>query len=111
MSYGTCVSAGEKAIGLDQDKRKKWGGEGGLGQTNKPQIKTDVDQPHPHSRVSTAHESNPPALAAKLSKLGCTCLFIHRKPLPREKRTHTPELRQVLRDRALGIAFSLIYLN
>ena len=31
MSYGTCVSAGEKAIGLDQDKRKKWGGGGGAG--------------------------------------------------------------------------------
>ena len=43
MRYGTCVSAGENARGLDQNKRKN----GRRGQTNKPQIKTDVDQPHP----------------------------------------------------------------
>ena len=87
MSYGTCVSAGEKAIGLDQDKRKNGGG--GLGQTNKPQIKTDVDQPHPHSRVSTAHESNPPALAAKLSKLGCTRVYLYTENHSRGKNAHT----------------------
>ena len=89
MSYGTCVSAGEKAIGLDQDKRKKWGGEGGLGQTNKPQIKTDVDQPHPHSRVSTTHESNSPALAAKLSKLGCTRVYLYTENHSRGINAHT----------------------
>ena len=92
MSYGTCVSAGEKAIGLDQDKRKNGvggGGGGGLGQTNKPQIKTDVDQPHPHSRVSTAHESNPPALAAKLSKLGCTRVYLYTENHSRGRNTHT----------------------
>ena len=90
MSYGTCVSAGEKAIGLDQDKRKKWGGGGGgLGQTNKPQIKTDVDQPHPHSRVSTAHESNPLALAAKLSKLGCTRVYLYTENHSRGRNAHT----------------------
>ena len=33
MSYGTCESAGEKAIGLDQDKRKNRGG-GRVKQTN-----------------------------------------------------------------------------
>ena len=33
MSYGTCESAGEKAIGLDKDKRKNRGG-GREGQTN-----------------------------------------------------------------------------
>ena len=87
MSYGTCVSAGEKAIGLDQDKRKNGGG--GLGQTNKPQIKTDVDQPHPHSRVSTAHESNPPALAAKLSKLGCTRVYLYTENHSRGRNAHT----------------------
>ena len=87
MSYGTCVSAGEKAIGLDQDKRKNGGG--GLGQTNKPQIKTDVDQPHPHSRVSTAHESNPPALAAKLSKFGCTRVYLYTENHSRGRNAHT----------------------
>ena len=46
MSYGTCESAGEKAIGLDQDKRKNRGG-GREGQTNEPQSKTGVDPPHP----------------------------------------------------------------
>ena len=77
MRYGTCVSAGEKAIGLDQNKRKNGRrGGGGGGQTNKPQMKTDVDQPHPHKRVSTAHESNPPALAAKLDKFACTLLYL-----------------------------------
>ena len=90
MSYGTRVSAGEKAIGLDQDKRKNGvGGGGGLGQTNKPQIKTDVDQPHPHSRVSTAHESNPPALAAKLSKLGCTRVYLYTENHSRGRNAHT----------------------
>ena len=33
ISYGTCESAGEKAIGLDQDKRKNLGG-GRVKQTN-----------------------------------------------------------------------------
>ena len=33
MSYGTCESAGENAIGLDKDKRKNRGG-GREGQTN-----------------------------------------------------------------------------
>ena len=89
MSYGTCVSAGEKAIGLDQDKRKNGVGGGGLGQTDKPQIKTDVDQPHPHSRVSTAHESNSPALAAKLSKLGCTRVYLYTENHSRGRNAHT----------------------
>ena len=39
MSYETCESAGEKAIELDQDNRKKWeetgGGGGGGGGANK----------------------------------------------------------------------------
>ena len=47
MSNGTSESAGEKAIGLDQDKRKTVRREG---QTNEPQSKSGVDQPHPHPR-------------------------------------------------------------
>ena len=39
MSYETCESAGEKAIELDQDNRKKWeetgGGGGGRGERGK----------------------------------------------------------------------------
>ena len=44
MSYGTCESAGEKSIGLDQDKKKNWMREG---QTNEPQSKTGVGQSNP----------------------------------------------------------------
>ena len=50
MSNGTCASAGEKAIGLDQDKRKTGGREG---QTNEPQVKSGVDQPHPPAPTPT----------------------------------------------------------
>ena len=46
MSYGTCVSAGEKAIGLDQDKRKKWGGGGGVG-SNKQTTNQNGCRPAP----------------------------------------------------------------
>ena len=67
MSYETCESAGEKAIELDQDNRKKWeetggGGVGGEGQTKEPLRKLGGDQLHPAlpQRASTAHESNPP---------------------------------------------------
>ena len=48
MSYGTCESAGEKAIGLNQDKKKKRE-EGRV--TNEPQRKTGVDQPHVHKEL------------------------------------------------------------
>ena len=68
MSNGTSESAGEKAIGLDQDKRKTVRREG---QTNEPQSKSGVDQPHPPPPLqgaSTTHESNPSALAARLDK-------------------------------------------
>ena len=44
MNYGTCDSAGEKSIGLEQGKRKTGGREG---QTKEPQSKTDVGQPFP----------------------------------------------------------------
>ena len=44
MSYGTCDSAGEKSIGLDQDKRKT---EGREGQTKETQSKTGVGQTLP----------------------------------------------------------------
>ena len=59
MSYETCESAGEKAIELDQDNRKKWAGEG---QTKEPLRKLGGDQLHPAppQRASTAHESNLP---------------------------------------------------
>ena len=45
MSYGTCESAGKKAIGLDQDKRKnrgRGGGEGGLNKGTPKQKYTRV---------------------------------------------------------------------
>ena len=45
MGYGTCESAGEKAIGLNQDKKKNRE-EGRV--TNEPQSKRGVDQPHTH---------------------------------------------------------------
>ena len=59
MSYGTCESAGEKSIGLDQDKKKNWMREG---QTNEPQSKTGVGQPlppPPSPPQEASHESNP----------------------------------------------------
>ena len=47
MSYGTCVSAGEKAIGLDQDKRKNGvGGGGGVG-SNKQTTNQNGCRPAP----------------------------------------------------------------
>ena len=56
MSYETCESAGEKSIGLDQDKRKNWVREG---QTNEPQSKKGVEQPLPPPPQEASHESNP----------------------------------------------------
>ena len=44
MSYGTCESAGEKAIGLDQDKRENWG-KGGV---KKRTTKQNGCRPTPH---------------------------------------------------------------
>ena len=60
MNYGTCDSAGEKSIGLEQDKRKT-GGRGGEGQTKEPQSKTGVGQPlpSPPPPQEASHESNP----------------------------------------------------
>ena len=81
MSYGTCESAGEKAIGLDKDKRKNRGG-GREGQTNELQSKT-------RQRFSTAHESNPPALAAKLDKFAYTRVYLYTESHSRGKYAHT----------------------
>ena len=52
MSYGTCESAGEKAIGLDQDKRKNWGG-GRVKQTNPKAKRVKTPLPPPHKGAST----------------------------------------------------------
>ena len=74
MSYGTSESAGEKAIGQDQDKRENWGeGEGKEG-------------------ASTVHESNPPALAAKPYKFACTRVYLYTESRSRGRNEHTPEI-------------------
>ena len=83
MSYGTCESAGEKSIGLDQDKKQNWMREG---QTNEPQSKTGVGQPlptpHPHKRL----RMNPILAGSQTGQFFFhTSLFIQSKPLPREK--------------------------
>ena len=117
MSYGTCESAGKKAIGLDQDKRKNRGRGGGGGrvkQTNPKAKRGNIPPHHPTKGLRGAHESNPSALCSQTGQICLhTCLFIWRKPLPREKRTNTPEidlsvpysseLRPVLHERTLGI--------
>ena len=87
MSYGTCESAGEKAIGLDEDKRKNRGGR--EGQTNEPQSKTGVDPPPLHEGLRRAHESNPSALAAKLDKFAYTRVYLYRESHSRGRNAHT----------------------
>ena len=108
MSYGTCVSAGEKAIGLDQEEKKNGRREG---KENKPQSKTGVDQPPTSLRGfdgAWIQSSRPCGQTIQICLH--TCLFIHRKPLPREKRTQAwtraldsnwSELRPVLSERTL----------
>ena len=89
MSYGTCESAGEKAIGLDQDERKNRGGR--EGQTNETQSKTGVDPPpfHPYKGRRRAHESNPSALAAKLDKFSYTRVYLYRESHSQGRNRHT----------------------
>ena len=81
MSYGTCESA--KAIELDRDKilNGREGRRGREGQGNEPRSKTGVDHPHRPTPqgASMAHESNPPALAADLDKVACTCVYLYTK--------------------------------
>ena len=78
MSYRTCESAGKKAIGLDQDKRKnRGGGSGRVKQKNTEakRVKTPPT-PHPTKGLRRAHESNPSALAAKLDEFAYTRVYL-----------------------------------
>ena len=83
MSYETCESAGEKAIGLNQDKKKnrEEGREGGSLQ------KGCRPTPRPHGAL-TAHESNPPALAAKLDKFAYTRVYLYTDSHSRGRNAH-----------------------
>ena len=85
MSYGTCESAGEKAIGLNQDKKKKRE-EGRV--TNEPQSKTGVDQPHAH--MDLRRHMNPilPPFQPNWTNL-LTHVFIYTQKATPEGETHT----------------------
>ena len=115
MSYGTCESAGEKAIGLDQDKRKNRG-EGGLNKRT-PKRKGWRPPPPPTPQRGFDGRMNPilPPLQPNWTNL-LTHVFIYIEKATPEGETHThswnrslaansSELRPVLRERALGIAF------
>ena len=82
MSYGTCESAGEKAIGLDQDKRKKSGG-GRVKQTN-------PKAPPPHPTKGFDGRMNPilPPLQPNWTNL-LTHVFIYIEKATPEGETHT----------------------
>ena len=110
MSYGTCESAGEKAIGLNQDKKKNRE-EGRV--TNEPQSKTGVDQPHAHKGLWRHMNPILPPLQPNWTNLLTQVLIYAQKAIP-EGETHTDawnralasnwsESRPVLRERALGI--------
>ena len=86
MSYGTCESAGERTIGLNQDK-KKIGRKGG---SNKRTTKQNGCRPTPRTQGAlTAHESNPPALAAKLDKFAYTSVSLYTDSHSRGRNAHT----------------------
>ena len=87
MSYGTCESTGEKAIGLDQDERKNRGG-GGT-ETNEPQSKTGVD-PLPHPTRGFDRCMNPilPPLQPNWTNL-LAHVFIYIEKATPEGETHT----------------------
>ena len=107
MSYGTCESAGEKAIGLDQDKRKNRG-EGRVKQTNPKakRVKTPPPPPTPTKGLRRAHESNPSALAAKLDKFAYTRVYLYRESHSRGRNAHTL-LKQISRCQFVRIKASV----
>ena len=88
MSYGTCESAGEKAIGLDQDKRKNWGG-GRVKQTN-PKAKRVKTPPTPTPQRGFDGRMNPilPPLQPNWTNL-LTHVFIYIGKATPEGETHT----------------------
>ena len=88
MSYGTCESADEKVIGLDQDKRKSRG-KGGLNKRTPEQNGFRPPRPHPHEGLRRAHESNPSALAAKLDKFAYIRVYLYKESHPRGRNART----------------------
>ena len=87
MCYRTCESAGEKAIGLDRDKRKNR--EGREAQTNEPQSKTGVDPPN-HPTRGFDGRMNPilPPLQPNWTNM-LTHVFIYIEKATPEGETHT----------------------
>ena len=85
MSYGTCESAGEKAIVLYQDKRNN-GGEGGLNKRTPKQNGCIPPPPtHPHKGLRRRMNPNWTNLLTRV--------FIYmKKAIPEGERTHTPEI-------------------
>ena len=91
MSYGTCESAGKKAIGLDQDKRKNRGG-GGKGGLNKgtPKQKGGISPPpaHPTKGDGRMNPILPPELQPNWTNL-LTHVFIYIEKATPGGETHT----------------------
>ena len=84
MSYGTCESAGEKAIVLYQDKRNN-GGEGGLNKRTPKQNGCIPPPTHPHKGLRRRMNPNWTNLLTRV--------FIYmKKAIPEGERTHTPEI-------------------
>ena len=90
MSYGTCESAGKKAIGLDQDKRKNRGwGEGGLNKrTSKQKGGISPPPPHPTKGDGRMNPILPPELQPNWTNL-LTHVFIYIEKATPEGETHT----------------------
>ena len=59
-------------------------------------------------RSRNSRKTNPPALAAKLGKSVCTCVYLYTggKPLPREKSKHTLEIELSL---VIGQSYNQFY--
>ena len=88
MSYRTCESAGEKAIGLEQDKRKNRGEEGLNKRT--PKQNGCEPPPPPHPQKGLWRHMNPILLPLQPNWTNLlTHVFIYIKKANLEGETHT----------------------
>ena len=86
MSYGTCESADEKVIGLDQDKRKSRG-KGGLNKRTPEQNGFRPPRPHPHEGLRRRMNPILPPLQPNWTNL-LTYAFIYIKKATPEGEMH-----------------------
>ena len=106
MSYGTCESAGEKAIGLDQDERKSRVG-GRVKQTS-PKAKR-VQSPPPHPTRGFDGRMNPilPPLHPNWTNLLThVFVYLYRESHSRGRNAHTL-LKQISRCQFVRIKASV----